>query len=364
MSEVYRNAFCTSSASLICTESTGMFRQTDKNSVVDITMPGAGAGVKSFRLFPRPTKVDVLIHDNPLQSRGWCFQERELSPRVVHWTTEQIIWECREHLFSESIPVTDCWRWRTNREFEDVETVPDEDLYVLWLRTIESYSGRELTVSGDRFPALGGLARIVAQRLKVAYCAGFWATDLRRSLLRETHFYADVQKTDQYIAPSWSWAAAECRVIFANEIISSVFKRNDSVTITEVQVDLLTSDPYGAISGGRLHMRVPVFTASVIPEKANHWRWGWKCWKLKIPEMEPRCSNWDEPHYTTYDVEADANRTREIRCIILGEYLGASWGISLAAVDGKLNTYRRIGLTKCRGPNKLLKTEVEDIILI
>ncbi|KAH7359698.1 heterokaryon incompatibility protein-domain-containing protein [Pyrenochaeta sp. MPI-SDFR-AT-0127] len=37
-----------------------------------------------------------LIHDYPLLSRGWAFQERLLSPRTLHFCGSELVWECRE----------------------------------------------------------------------------------------------------------------------------------------------------------------------------------------------------------------------------------------------------------------------------
>lgn len=42
---------------------------------------------------------------SPLQSRAWPLHERLLSPRILHFTSEQIMWERKEaELLSESLP--------------------------------------------------------------------------------------------------------------------------------------------------------------------------------------------------------------------------------------------------------------------
>ncbi|KAB8270623.1 ankyrin repeat-containing domain protein [Aspergillus minisclerotigenes] len=48
-----------------------------------------------------------LLAQGPLQSRGWCLQERELSPRVLHYTPSQVLWECRAFKASEGWPERD-----------------------------------------------------------------------------------------------------------------------------------------------------------------------------------------------------------------------------------------------------------------
>jgi hypothetical protein len=40
-----------------------------------------------------PSKASANVH--PLLSRGWAFQERILSPRVLHFCKEELLWECR-----------------------------------------------------------------------------------------------------------------------------------------------------------------------------------------------------------------------------------------------------------------------------
>jgi len=107
MSEVYRNAYCTFSASLVCTEATGMFRLNNMNNIADIILPDMNQGFTTVRFFQRPVDAGEVLEASPLQQRGWCFQERELFPRMVHWTDEQILWECRELSSSESCPTSE-----------------------------------------------------------------------------------------------------------------------------------------------------------------------------------------------------------------------------------------------------------------
>ncbi|KAK5991448.1 MFS-type transporter pynF-like protein [Cladobotryum mycophilum] len=53
------------------------------------------------------TQVSARLH--PLLSRGWCFQERILSPRVLHFCAHEMIWECNTETLCEcgSLPVTE-----------------------------------------------------------------------------------------------------------------------------------------------------------------------------------------------------------------------------------------------------------------
>lgn len=50
-----------------------------------------------FRLWSRDTyPVGQILGQDPLMKRGWTLQERELSPRVIHYSRDTIRWECCE----------------------------------------------------------------------------------------------------------------------------------------------------------------------------------------------------------------------------------------------------------------------------
>ncbi|OCL07999.1 hypothetical protein AOQ84DRAFT_294015, partial [Glonium stellatum] len=42
----------------------------------------------------------------PIGRRGWIYQERLLSPRILHYTSEQLFWECRREYLAEDELVT------------------------------------------------------------------------------------------------------------------------------------------------------------------------------------------------------------------------------------------------------------------
>lgn len=65
----------------------------------------------------------------PLSSRGWTLQERELSSRILHYTKDQILWECRECTASEASPTL---------EQKSVEQLRREDERVARATEVES----------------------------------------------------------------------------------------------------------------------------------------------------------------------------------------------------------------------------------
>jgi hypothetical protein len=101
MAEIYQNAVLT----LAATSSTGdnegcCTRNALHNLGLEITLPeDVGACRIAVRTplnhFDSQT-ADGLVDHFPLLTRGWAFQERLLSPRVLHICESELVWECRE----------------------------------------------------------------------------------------------------------------------------------------------------------------------------------------------------------------------------------------------------------------------------
>ncbi|KAF5008125.1 hypothetical protein FDECE_5609, partial [Fusarium decemcellulare] len=102
MAAVYSKAYVTLSASSSA-DGNGGCRVGDPLDAhfgpVDLTWDQVGESEKTksrtIRVFSKPKgqAVNVLMQD-PLVKRGWTLQERELSPRVAHYSTDTIRWEC------------------------------------------------------------------------------------------------------------------------------------------------------------------------------------------------------------------------------------------------------------------------------
>jgi hypothetical protein len=77
---------------------------------------------------------------------------------------------------------------------------------------LEAYTRCNLTKSGDKLPALAGLANAFSRRSGFRYAAGFWEEDLEVGLLWKSFSPNDTRIPPKYRAPSWSWAALDTKV--------------------------------------------------------------------------------------------------------------------------------------------------------
>jgi len=181
----------------------------------------------------------------PLSRRGWAFQERLLAPRTLHYTAEQLIWECTKFSVSES------GRWDSRQEYVIPARVNGESknkYYSLWRQLVQNYTLRDLTYPDDRFPALSGVASEIQKRIDDIYIAGLWRDDLHRGLVWEVHRSGPAAK---YRAPSWSWASIDGRVLFkekgnSHPIESRVNHHHDAMFLSH-HIHLTTSDYFGKI---------------------------------------------------------------------------------------------------------------------
>jgi hypothetical protein len=104
-----------------------------------------------------------------LQSRAWALQERILAPRVLHFTEEQIHFECNTHFISED-------GYQMHHRIKHRYLSPGYSHIVgrqPWYRIVTNYSSRSLTKPSDRLPAMSGIAKhFSAQGKSDKYRAG------------------------------------------------------------------------------------------------------------------------------------------------------------------------------------------------
>lgn len=170
---------------------------------------------ESSLFFYRPPRFSVLegiIDDSPLSSRGWTFQERALSRRLLHFTNLQLIWECRElYLAEDGLQIfdheKDPSRTLCSLLRRDHSRLDRELLVLEWYKSVtEPYSFRKFSFWIDRLIALSGLAEEMEPEIGSAYVAGLWTLGLEFGLCwrRCSPPHEDANFTTA--GPSFSWA--------------------------------------------------------------------------------------------------------------------------------------------------------------
>jgi hypothetical protein len=216
----------------------------------------------------------------PLLTRAWCFQERLLSPRLLHFTHGEIMWECGElstcecNNYSSSDGVAPHMLQNQNFKHKYKQSFACEDssavvtccgstehqhkLQSLWHSIVAHYSELNLTSSQDRLPALSGVAKqIIQARPGDVYLEGLW----RNSLLSDLAWFVRGEgiRPLHGLSPSWSWPAVEESVTFACPITRDT--SFDNCSILEATVKPVGSDPTGKVTAGYIILSAPLFEA-------------------------------------------------------------------------------------------------------
>lgn len=220
------------------------------------------------------------VDQQELYSRGWVFQEQQLASRIIHFSPDQLLWECHEHRASEKYPLKlpqkemtwgESWLDTTatvlKRSLVDgglsrSDQVMGMSPWEQWQEVIRFYSGLHLTSGQDKLAAIAGVARTYYRLYSGRYLAGHWAEDLIYSLhwrlSNEFHTHrcplAKVQRPEafrqpNYIAPSWSWASVDGAVRGYGEEFSPKYVAE----IVQMAVTLLERTNLGLLKPATLY---------------------------------------------------------------------------------------------------------------
>ncbi|KAH8663708.1 heterokaryon incompatibility protein-domain-containing protein [Tricladium varicosporioides] len=153
----------------------------------------------------------------PLNTRAWALQEDILSPRVLAYDSYRIRWQCKTTSYADGGKINDLvldlnqtQKLVPFGEVKKGEMFPDA--LKAWIKIVEIYSTRTATFRSDTLPAVSAIAEYFSHVLGDEYFAGLWESYLPQCLMwfarrSDDYDFSQFRNTNQYIAPSWSWAS-------------------------------------------------------------------------------------------------------------------------------------------------------------
>ncbi|PQE29977.1 heterokaryon incompatibility protein [Rutstroemia sp. NJR-2017a WRK4] len=362
MVNIYSNSYCNIAATKASEGSEGCFTERSSWSCpIVVKLPTISSGSRPVvddtrtrsdlqdRTFPSGSyrvHWDGLWEDeiniSPLLQRAWVFQERVLSPRVLHFAKSRIFFECRETTFCQGypdgLPDLKVFRLLSLEEKADFEYRNSNDndvsktgVFLTWQKSVFAYSKCDITNEEDRFVAIAGVARRLQPILGCRYLAGLWEYQLIKQLAWCKNIpwppgSSSIAKTTAS-SPSWTWLSNMEVGISISYVVPG--RGSCDMKVEDVHVVTIDGNEFSqAISGSLL------VTARLIPVQYDG----------RGPEVELRRIR----RYVHFDIAITDPKVKLFCtiCVLIDDVKENSFfeGLLLRRTIGKRGFYHRVGM--------------------
>lgn len=244
MFKVYSNSALTISASGMSSAESGLFQKRcpkyfRQASFIPSASPNPGSRVIV-------TINDVwhhIVSEGLLSTRGWIFQERIASNRILHLGAGSMAWECKgvswiESNLPEHIPASLGFGCMSKSVFSSDLSIRNFTLET-WAAIVQDYTRRKFTNHSDILIAINGIAEQIASATQNRswFLSGMWnhtiafelpweRTKEDRTLYQQGSAFID--------APSWSWASVQGQATYPIHHAIKVMGENGQVNTVMV----------------------------------------------------------------------------------------------------------------------------------
>lgn len=415
MGSIYENSIITLAATSSKNGDGGFFHPEESDhelfrSTKDIAECSIRVRCDDFCYMGRMRPLDPDMY--PIMYRGWCYQERLLARRVLHFGRQELFWECKslttcECQLHEDTPNLGLYELYAHQEktqldsmlhnqkvgFEKKLLQPEDSGRVpTWHEIVTQYTRLGLTNPSDRLPAISGVAKVIQmERNGIDYLAGIWKTSVPADLTWYVTNYVNsllpFPKLEQWRAPSWTWAAVEGPVNFVATSKNMLWRAK----LLGGSCSPSGNDPTGLVSSGYLKVSGPMCRAvlSRTIKGRNNPRLPYTIRPVSKEVREPDSSSphWDHfffPDFSLVGLEA-ADASMDVYCLVLvtnndyyfvepyffkgNFYIRATFYLVLKAVNTDsppTTVYERIGLGRQEewfpgDPSRLREREVVQL---
>ena len=209
---------------------------------------------------------------DPLEKRGWVLQERELSTRIISYSSFELQWICKTARYCECRNGPEWPRpvslWRVGNH---------ADTYGVWHYLVQEFSRLCLTFETDRLPAMSGLASKISKLTGSQYVAGLWKDNLVQDLCWTRDVWLDGTETSPrcYLAPTFSWVSVCGRIDYS---IAGALVKPAQITfhteLVDVYCDADPLNPFGGVTNGFAKLHGPLIRAALSCSEPGDLRLG------------------------------------------------------------------------------------------
>ena len=221
-----------------------------------------------------PEGLVELLERGSLSRRGWGLQERVLSPRILHYDSKMIYWECSKGniaadgtveaghpIEKETFPILDRFLRLIHSDNPEPPVEDMQSAYTEWHSIVAVYTRRNLTKVSDKLPAISGVASVFQQMTRANYLAGIWDVDIHRGLLWQLPLDVNsrwVAKSKAERKPSWSWISTEGTTCVQPDWYIKDLRASDpnNMELLSYRIELVNEqNPFGEVVSGKIEVR-------------------------------------------------------------------------------------------------------------
>jgi hypothetical protein len=320
MAAVYSNAYLTIAATGSSDAGGGLFFDRPGRSYLRTAFRSTNGAIEGdVLIFPLAKWLELQqsdlpkMHRNPLSHRGWAFQERVLARRVLHFAADQISLECLQGTLFEDGLWLPFRYYSIHRRPDHIDT--KAGMRDQWRKMVSLYSDRKLTFASDKLPALSGVAKAFADMLGDEYLAGTWSGSMMEDLCWHPNKIPNglAVKTDNYRAPSWSWASVDMGVVIKNW-----GPARNVATLLDHHIEIDGDNPFGNLKSGWIKIEAPLIPLCVSDEPS------WDGW-IALETGSAKGSNaFFDKFSSAYSTSAEVVRQMKLFAVVLTAILTKS----------------------------------------
>jgi hypothetical protein len=367
MAEIYQNSYLTLAATASRNSSEGLYRVNERYQASPITVEQPKGD--SHTVFCRDRiahwyreSIDRVYYDDligwPLLDRAWVLQERLLSPRVLHFSHAELLWECYKDFRCECnegvVESSHNYPKLGHGRSLDKQFVAERP--EVWRDIVEQFTSLDITKPGDRLPALQGIATQLFRELEpMKVLSGLWQGTILQDMLWSVQFDEPSDKccrrTAEWRAVSWSWACKNTPVCYLPH--SRIVEEHATVDSFHVSQDYMENATIVKVTS--LTISAPILTARIMYDPSTYQN----TLSLELPgakypfyfseyrmseAMGYLLSDW---RWSDTGLHHVANGT-DVYCILIATLsqrnIRTEYGIIIRCVDESSGCYERIGL--------------------
>ena len=273
MHHIYRGSLFTIAATTAASSSAGFLQPRTTYRPFKLRVKTDDGSQREVAMMPTRSRQDQQAY--PLYTRGWTFQEGQLSTRTFAYGNRGMVYSCLESKHCDGGHQHPARNRGSDEDaisgiFKNLD--PGGQLHgtathpFAWGDIVDAYTQRRLTFADDKLLAITAIAEEYLRTKPVTeYLAGMWAADLlyqclwRRARSTRRDLVSSFTRPAAYRAPSWSWATLDGHVnlpLYTHRLGLTTPQYNFSCQLIDARVTRCDgAGPFGSVKGGQMRLR-------------------------------------------------------------------------------------------------------------